>query len=55
MKAKIMLGLVVVLLGMAFAAAPQFGGEPIPPCVPGQHCTSGKLLEVEEHFTNLTV
>jgi len=37
MKAKIMLGLLVVALG-TFGVARQFSGEPIPPCKPGVNC-----------------
>lgn len=40
-KAKIMLGLVVVVLGTAFAATGRVSGDPIPPCKPGVDCQVG--------------
>lgn len=41
MKAKIMLGFLLVVLGMAFAAAKGFSGDPIAPCKPGVNCSVG--------------
>jgi hypothetical protein len=38
MKAKIMLGFLLLVLGTAFGVARQFSGEPIPPCKPGVNC-----------------
>jgi hypothetical protein len=38
MKAKIMLGFSLVVLGTVFGVARQFSGEPIPPCKPGVNC-----------------
>jgi hypothetical protein len=41
MKAKIMLGTLVVLMGTAFALTNSFDG-PDPICVPGRPCQVGK-------------
>ncbi|MGC2697406.1 MAG: hypothetical protein WA738_16590 [Candidatus Angelobacter sp.] len=41
MKAKIMLGTLVVLLGTAFAVTTAFDG-PEPICLPGRPCSVGK-------------
>ena len=40
-KAKIMLGLLLLVLGTAFGVAKGFSGDPIPPCKPGVNCTVG--------------
>src|SRR5262249_51529414 len=46
MKAKIMLGFLLVVLGTAFGVTRQFGGEPEPICVPGKPCQVGpKMLD----------
>jgi hypothetical protein len=42
MKAKIMLGFLLVALGTAFGVVSQFDGDPIPPCLPGRPCVPGK-------------
>lgn len=42
MKAKIMLGFLLVVLGTALGAAKGFsGGDPTPPCVPNINCSVG--------------
>jgi len=41
-KAKIMLGFLLVALGTAFGVAGQFGGDPAPICIPGKPCSTGK-------------
>lgn len=41
MKAKIMLGFLLVVLGTAFAVAKGFSGDPTPPCKPGVNCPLG--------------
>jgi len=41
-KAKIMLGFLLVALGTAFGVAGQLGGEPDPICLPGKPCSAGK-------------
>jgi hypothetical protein len=38
MKAKIMLGLLLLVLGTAVGVASQFDGDPTPPCLPGSPC-----------------
>ena len=43
MKTKIMLGLLLVVLGMAFGVAKGFSGDPIPPCKPGVNCPVWKI------------
>jgi hypothetical protein len=42
MKAKIMLGFLLVVLGTAFAATTSSGSDPDPICVPGRPCQAGK-------------
>ena len=37
-KAKIMLGFLLVVLGTAFGVATRFAGEPMPPCKPDVNC-----------------
>jgi hypothetical protein len=47
MKAKIMLGILVVALGTAFGMAGR-SNSPIPPCVPDVNCPAGaKVLSGE--------
>jgi hypothetical protein len=41
MKAKIMLGFLLVVLGTAFGAAKGFSGDPTPICLPGKPCSAG--------------
>ena len=41
MKAKIVLGVLLVILGTAFGAAREFSGEPMPPCKPKANCQAG--------------
>jgi hypothetical protein len=41
MRAKIMLGLLLVVLGTALGAAKGFSGDPTPPCKPGVNCPVG--------------
>ena len=38
MKAKIMLGFLLLVLGAVFGVARQFDGDPIPPCLPDRPC-----------------
>jgi hypothetical protein len=40
-KAKIMVGILLVVVGTALGAAKGFSGDPIPPCKPGVNCPAG--------------
>jgi hypothetical protein len=38
MKAKIIMGFLLVVLGTALGAAKGFSGDPAPPCLPDRPC-----------------
>jgi hypothetical protein len=38
MKAKIMMGFLLLVLGAAFGVAKGFSGDPAPPCLPDTVC-----------------